>query len=146
MEALAAGSAWEWRLFLLYGGWWTVGMAVFWVAFRAVRHRRAARDHVEGRAVVERALRTGRLPEGVAPAAWRRAMTEEITSNREGRWAAVGLGLCIVVLVAVAAVIDSDPAVGLLALLLVAATVAVDRWCARRVRQAEDLLTALDAP
>ncbi|SDF60506.1 hypothetical protein SAMN05660485_03732 [Blastococcus fimeti] len=132
---------------LLYGGVWAAGMAVFWIVFRAVTRRRAERDRdrVEGRAVVEEALRTGRLPEGAAPAAWRRALAEEIHSARQSRWAVAGLGLCITVLAAVVAAIDSDPIVGLLALVLLAGTVSMDRWCLRRVRQADDLLAAVDA-
>lgn len=148
LEALVRQDPWNWWLFLLYGGGWVLGMAVFWVVLRLVRRRDAERDRdlVEGRAVVEEALRTGRLPEGLAPAAWRRAMTEEVRTIRQSRWAIAVLGLGIAVLVAVAAVLDADPAVGLLTLLLVAGAAALDRWCARRVRQAEDLLVALDVP
>lgn len=147
LEALARREPWDWWLVLLYGGAWAVGMTVFWIVFGAVARRRSERDRdrVEGRAVVEEALRTGRLPEGAAPAAWRRALAEEVHSARQSRWAVAGLGLCVTVLVAVAAAIDSDPAVGFLALVLLAGTVAMDRWCLRRVRQADDLLDALDA-
>jgi hypothetical protein len=147
LEALVRREPWNWGLVLLYGGAWAVGMAVFWLVVRAVARRRSerARDRVEGRAVIEEALRTGRLPDGVVPAAWRRALAEERHSTRQSRWAVAGLGLCITVLVAVAAAIDSDPVVGLLALVLLAGTVALDRWCLRRVRQADDLLDAVGA-
>ncbi|MGY1754007.1 hypothetical protein [Blastococcus sp. SYSU D01042] len=147
LEALVRNEPWNWWLFLLYACGWLVGMAVFWAVLQAVRYRDAPRDRdlLEGRNVVEEALRTGLLPEGLAPVAWRRAMTEEIRSARHNRWAVAALGLCIVVLVAVAAVLDSDPVAGVLAAVLVLASAAVDRWCARRVRQAEDLLAALGA-
>lgn len=146
LEALARREPWNWELVLLYGGGWAVGMSVFWIVLRAVARHRSERDRdrVEGRAVVEEALRTGRLPEGVVPAAWRRALAEERHSTRQSRWAVAGLGLCITALVAVAAVIGSDPAVGLLALVLLAGAVAMDRWCLRRVRQVDDLIDALD--
>ncbi len=77
-------------------------------------------------------------------ARWRRTLRRN-GPRRQSRWAVAGLGVCITVLVAVAAAIDSDPVVGLLALALLAGTVTMDRWCLRRVRQADDLLDSLDA-
>lgn len=144
LEALIRRAPWDWGLVALRGGAWGAGFALFVFVFQAVRRRRPDRDREDGRAMVEEALRTGRLPEDLIPAAWRRAMTEEVTSDRQSRWAATGMGLVIAVLVAVVAVIDADPLVGLLAVLLVAGTAVGDRWCARRVRRAEELLAALD--
>lgn len=147
LEALVRREPWDWWLVLLYGGAWAVGMTVFWIVVRAVARRRSDRDRdrVEGRALVQEALRTGRLPDGVVPGAWRRALAEEVHGTRQSRWAVAGLGLCITLLVAVVAVIDADPVVGFLALVLLAGTVVLDRWCLRRVRQAGELLDALDA-
>jgi cobalamin synthase len=117
-------------------------VAVSAVIYRRLRGRDP--DKEQGRLLVEMALATGSLPQGHASPAWRRALTEESWQQRQTRWIVVGMTVVVTLLVVAAAVIDADPAVGALAVALTALAVLVDRWCARRVRRAEDLLAQLD--
>lgn len=143
LAALLHGKPWEWTEVLLHGGGFAAGMAVFAGVYSALRRRAEDSDYRQGRAVVERALVSGVLPDGFDPDAWRRVLAEAGWSERQNRWPVAGLMMLIALLTAVAALRGHDWVVGVLAVALAAFVVVPFRWFTQRMERADALLAEL---
>ena len=143
-RSLSSGDPWDWgeTLFrwILYAVMGTVIGALTRLGPVGASDKRAER------AALRTALRTGELPDGVGPDAWRALLAAEDREYRRARWAVLVLFQLIAVLVAAAAVVvnDSAPGVWALALTLAVLVVVPLGWLAGRRRRVRTLLAHLD--
>ena len=144
IRSLIGRDPWNWLELLLHGGAWALGMGIVAVMLRAGWI--PSWGDAEGRAMLRDALRTGELPPGARPEAWRRLLKQEVDETRQLRCLGVSLLALNAVLVAVAAAVVNDNAWTLwaLAVALGALLVIPVRRLGVRAERAEALLARLD--
>lgn len=148
VRGLVGDEPWNWVRFVAY----TLTMAL--VLPPAVRLSRRAvdsdwfppnparRDRDQRSRAVSAAIEAEAVPPDGSPAAWERALRDDIRETGGLRWLLVGVTALVVVLIAAAAVVANDnaPAVWAVALALTAQGLAVVRRVERRLRGARRLL------
>lgn len=134
-SSLASGDPWDWAETLFRWALYAVlGGAVLGFTHSGVFGSPEQRAR---RAELRAALRTGELPAGADPDAWRPRLTAEAREFRQAGWAVLVLSQVVAVLVAAAAVVpnDSAPRVWALAVALSLFVVVPLRWCTGRLRR-----------
>ena len=138
-RSLSSGDPWDWGDTLYRWVLYTVLGAVVVGFTRSGVF--GSPDQRARRAELRAALRTGELPAGADPDAWRPRLVAEEREFRRARWAVLALTQLVAVLVAAAAVVRNDNAPGVWALAVVLSVFVVVplRWCTGRLRRLREL-------